>query len=143
MNNLSEWPTPRDAQKKPFPYGRTITTASPFSDIKLSQYASGATSTEGLTILYDKRIDEMQKEIIKLKEMVLSFFEKENDPVKEEIQLRDISFRKAKTEIKKYFQKHHGENIDAAIIQEALGIEISLAMQVCEELENEGQIKEA
>jgi len=58
-----------------------------------------------------------------------------------QIVLKDISYGQAKKEIKEYFSKHHGEIIDAADIQEALNIDISLALEILDDLENEGKIK--
>ncbi len=58
-----------------------------------------------------------------------------------QIVLKDISYEQAKKEIIEYFSKHHGENIDAADIQEALNIDISLAIEILDGLENEGKIK--
>ena len=59
----------------------------------------------------------------------------------DEIVLKDISYGLAKKEIKEYFSKHHGEIIDAADIQEALNIDISMAIEILDDLENEGKIK--
>ncbi len=58
-----------------------------------------------------------------------------------QIVLKDITYGQAKKEIKEYFSKHHGENIDAADIQEALNIDISLALGILDDLEDEGKIK--
>ena len=53
----------------------------------------------------------------------------------------DITYRQAKKEIIKYFSEHHGGNIDAAEIQEVLHIDISMAIEICDELERNGKIK--
>ena len=59
----------------------------------------------------------------------------------DQIVLKDISYGQAKKEIKEYFSKHHGEIIDAADIQEALNIDISMAIEILDDLECEGKIK--
>lgn len=58
-----------------------------------------------------------------------------------EIEIRDITLKQAKREIKQFFSDHHGKYFDAADIQEALGINIDLAIKACEELKIEGAIK--
>lgn len=57
------------------------------------------------------------------------------------LEIRDVPFDQAKEEIAAYFKEHHGEVVDAADLQEALGIDIETAIQACEELEEEGRIK--
>jgi hypothetical protein len=59
------------------------------------------------------------------------------------LEIRDVPFDQAKEEIAAYFREHHGEVVDAADLQEALGIDIGTAIQACEELEDEGRIKTA
>jgi len=61
--------------------------------------------------------------------------------VSEVIELRDISYEDAKAQIKQYFEAHHGEEIDAADLEEALGIDIVMAIQICQDLEQEGRVK--
>ncbi|MDY6952647.1 MAG: hypothetical protein SWE60_14135 [Thermodesulfobacteriota bacterium] len=63
------------------------------------------------------------------------------EPWADAIELRDIPYARAKEEIAEYFEAHHGEDVDAADLQEALGIELSTAIRVCEELAEEGKIK--
>ena len=58
-----------------------------------------------------------------------------------QIVLKDIPYGQAKKEIKEYFSKHHGEIIDAADIQEALNIDISMVIEILDDLECEGKIK--
>lgn len=65
----------------------------------------------------------------------------ETQPSGRIIEIRDIDRDQAKREIRQYFSDHHGENIDAADLQEALGINVFLAAEICEELEQEGKIK--
>jgi hypothetical protein len=59
------------------------------------------------------------------------------------VEIRDVPFDQAKEEIAAYFKEHQGEVVDAADLQEALGIDIGTAVQACEELEEEGRIKTA
>ena len=82
----------------------------------------------------ESSIAEINKKIAPLLAEVLS---------EDTTELRDISYAKAKEEIAKYFEDHHGETINAADLQEALGIDISMAMKICEELKQAGEIKEA
>jgi hypothetical protein len=79
----------------------------------------------------------LQGEIDKLKE--------ELDELKAdcgvEIKLRDLSYEDARSEIIKFFKENDGEKLDASDIQEYLGIDITLAIQICDDLESEGKIK--
>lgn len=91
-------------------------------------------------LLYDHRIESLNDELKVLKKQIAeltSIVEKKP----EEIVIRDITYKQAKKEIIKYFSDHHGGNIDAADIQKSLYIDISLALEICDELENEGKIK--
>jgi len=58
------------------------------------------------------------------------------------IELRKISYKQAKKEIKEYFVRHHGEKIDAADIQERLQIDIVCVFGILDVLEAEGKIEE-
>lgn len=58
------------------------------------------------------------------------------------IELRELSRKRAKKEIKEYFKKHHGEDFNAADIQEKLRIDIWDVIGILEELEKEGVVKE-
>lgn len=58
------------------------------------------------------------------------------------IELRKISYKQAKKEIREYFKKHHGEKIDASDIQENLQIDILDVIGILDVLEAEGKIKE-
>lgn len=55
--------------------------------------------------------------------------------------IRELSYKEAKKEIRKYFKTHHGQDITPADIEDSLGIEFELASRVCIDLEKEGQIK--
>lgn len=91
-----------------------------------------ATKLEKETL--ENRLSEIEKKmeaLLKIAEIV--------EPT--EINIRDISYDQAKKEITEYFKAHHGETVDAADLEEYLGIDIEIAIQVCEELEKEGQIK--
>lgn len=56
------------------------------------------------------------------------------------LEIRDISYDQAKSEIRQFFLDHHGEEFTAADIEELLGVEFEMALAICEELENEGKI---
>jgi len=60
-----------------------------------------------------------------------------------DIEIRRITYKKAKKEIADFFKNHHGKELNAADIQENLGIDIEVAMKACDELEKEGKIKQA
>ena len=102
---------------------------------------SGVTT---VTVVYDAQlqneVETLKKEVQELKEAFLQQSQA-GRYLSHIVELRDISYDQAKQEIAKYFEAHHGENIDAADLQEALGIEIEIAIQVCEELEKEAKIK--
>jgi hypothetical protein len=114
---------------------------------QVSDFYTSQTHQTEATVLYDHRVEEMQKRIEEMQKRIEEFSEelinisnKIDTLLKEEINLRDIPYETAKEEIRKYFQKNHGKDIDAADLQEALGIEIAMAMEICEELEEEGKI---
>jgi len=89
-----------------------------------------------------KRVNTLEEEMAEMRGMVgglqAAVAAVEPDTV---IELRDIPYEDAKAEIKQYFDAHHGEDIDASDIQLVLGIDIRMAIQICDELEQEGQIK--
>lgn len=58
----------------------------------------------------------------------------------EPIEFRDISREEAKREIRQFFKDRHGENLSAGEIMDELNIEYSLVLDICEELEREGEI---
>ena len=82
-------------------------------------------------------LDKLHKEIKSLKKEI----EEIKDACCAEIELRDLSYGEARSEIVKFFKDNDGQNFDAADIQDLLGIDISLAIQVCDELESKGEIK--
>jgi hypothetical protein len=60
-----------------------------------------------------------------------------------DIEISRITYKKAKKEIAYFFRDHHGKELNAADIQENLGIDIEVAIKACDELEKEGKIKQA
>ncbi|MGA9536416.1 MAG: hypothetical protein WBR24_10955 [Desulfobacterales bacterium] len=62
---------------------------------------------------------------------------------KKDIEIRRITYSQAKKEIADFFKDHHGKELNAADIQENLGIDIEVAMKACDQLEKEGKIKQA
>jgi len=84
------------------------------------------------------QVEALKREVQEMKETMRALG---GGPLPTVVELRDIPWAQAKEEIAEYFEAHHGENIDAADLQEALGIELSTAIQVCEELAEEGKIK--
>ena len=65
-----------------------------------------------------------------------------NANIEEVIELRDISIEQAKIEIKEFFEKRHGETLDAGHVMEALKIDYGLIDKALKELTNEGKISE-
>ena len=57
------------------------------------------------------------------------------------VEVREISYEQAKSEICLYFNDHHGEEISPSDIEMALGIDFEIASAICIELVNEEQIK--
>ena len=51
------------------------------------------------------------------------------------IELRKISYKQAKKEIREYFEKHDGEALDAGNVQEDLRIDIADVLPILDELE--------
>ena len=54
--------------------------------------------------------------------------------------LEDISFKEAKVKIKSYFEERHGELIEYSDLMDRLKISLPLIVEVCGELEKEGEI---
>jgi len=72
-----------------------------------------------------KQVESLKQEIAEMKAAVEGLGTAE--PV---FELREVSYEDAKREIKQYFEAHHEESIDAADLQEALGIDIQMAIQI-------------
>ena len=101
-----------------------------------------AGSMTGQPILaYDRRINEIEKEVKALKEMLSQISRCFNPEEPAIIHLRDIPRDQAKEEIKKYFEAHHGENLYSHDITKALFIDLEMVDDVLAEMEKEGQIK--
>lgn len=83
-----------------------------------------------------KEVQSLKQEIAEMKAMLEG-----QDTAEPVFELREVSYEDAKREIKQYFEAHHGENIDAADLQEVLGIDIQMAIQICQDLDRDGQIK--
>lgn len=88
----------------------------------------------------EQEVSVLKKEISEMKGLVSQYLNAHEGTV---LEIRDVPFDQAKEEIASYFRKHHGEVVDAADLQEALGIDIGTAIEACEELEEEGRIKTA
>ncbi len=87
-------------------------------------------------IKFKSKLEALEKRIEKLEE-------KSGFTEPEPINIRDISYAQAMIEIAQFYKERHGEDFDAADIEESLGIEFEMAMQICEELEKEGKIRSA
>jgi predicted Rossmann fold nucleotide-binding protein DprA/Smf involved in DNA uptake len=111
----------------------------PFGDIIDNEAGS---STGQPILVYDRRINEIEKEVKALKEMIIQInrcFDPEESVV---IHLRDIPRDQAREEIKRYFEAHHRENLYSHDITKALSIDLEMVDDVLEEMEREGKIKE-
>ena len=89
----------------------------------------------------------MQSKITNLEKMVESLSSKLSDLEKyieqdnvEVIEIRDIPYNQAKKEIRQFFKDNHGENYTASDLEEHLKIDFEMALAICSELENEGEI---
>ena len=102
--------------------------------------ASAISNRKVHEIIYDHRIEDLEKRLKKMENQIAELTSIDYEEP-DKIVLKDISYGRAKKEIREYFSKHHGENIDAADIQEALNIDISLALGILDDLEDEGKIK--
>ncbi|MBN1689012.1 MAG: hypothetical protein JW893_07935 [Candidatus Omnitrophica bacterium] len=110
--------------------------------------ATDLTGTAGIsfqnTVLELRRlndkIDDVQQEILELKDMIQEILNESADNDEQIIDVKEIDHVTAKAEIAAYFQNHHGQTITAADIQQDLGIDIFMAIDICEELEKENRI---
>ena len=93
-------------------------------------------------LIYDHRISLIQKEINELRAMLEGIKSNINVPIEAVIELRDISIEQAKMEIKGFFEKRHGETLDAGHVMDALNIDYDLIDKALKELANEGKISE-
>ena len=93
-------------------------------------------------LIYDHRISRIQKEINELRAMLEGIKSNINVPIEDVIELRDISLKQAKMEIKGFFEKRHGEVLDAGHIMDALKIDYDLIDKALKELAYEGKISE-
>ena len=57
------------------------------------------------------------------------------------IRIRDISYEQSKKEIIQYFDKHDGDKITEADLEDTLNIDFWVCYRVCEELRIEGEIE--
>ena len=115
-----------------------------------ASFSSQATpTTQPIVILQDTgaggevstlkaKVASLEERVVTMEGVVAGMGATEPEPV---IELRDIPYEDAKAEIKQYFEDHHGEEIDGSDLQENLGIELEIAIQICDELEREGAIK--
>lgn len=89
------------------------------------------------------KVVDIERRLVRLEETISNLQEGVNNLIQEnEITIRDIPYNQAKKEITRFFKENHGKNINAADVEEGLGIEFSMAVNICEELEKEGKVKE-
>jgi hypothetical protein len=88
----------------------------------------------------EQEVAVLKKEISEMKGLVSQHLGANEGTV---LEIRDVPLDQAKKEIAAYFKEHHGEFVDAADLQDVLGIDIGTVIQACEELEEEGRIKTA
>ncbi len=106
--------------------------------------ASVTIATTGPEVIYDagvyERLSRIEENIREVKAMLQEIYHMGN-PDDEILELRDISRDQAKKEIAAYFEDHHGETFNEADLQEALKISIWMIIDVCTELEAEGEVR--
>ena len=102
--------------------------------------ASAIPIPNGTKIIYDHTIEDLEKRLKKMENQLAELNSIDYEEP-DQIVLKDVSYEQAKKEIDEYFSKHHGEIFNAADIQEALNIDISLAIEIIGDLEREGKIK--
>jgi hypothetical protein len=98
-----------------------------------------------LRVQYDKvkeEKDRLQKEVETLQQQLKAAQACQSDP-EPVIELRDVSRKKAKAEIAKFFKKRHGEVIYASDVADELNLSYLLVEEIVKELEDEGKIKRA
>ena len=97
-------------------------------------------STDKSVTVHNHHIDRMAKEMKSLRE---ELNELKNIVAgitgADVITIRDIPYEKAKREIRQFFADHHGGDFNAADMEEKLGIDFDMALEICQELENEGK----
>ena len=106
---------------------------------KLASFSG--TEPEKAVLLYDSRAENFESRLTGLENLIGELLAKIDLNTEAEIVIRDLSFTEAKKEIRQYFKQHHGEDINAADLEENLGIDFELATKACESLEKEGKIK--
>ena len=101
-------------------------------------------------LLYDYRLDAIEAVARKVDTLEGTIKDIQNHLEKltcsygtKDIEIRKITYRQAKKEIADFFKDHHGKELNAADIQENLGIDIEVAIKACDQLEKEGKIKQA
>lgn len=115
-------------------------------DIQLATQSTGASQPQ-IVVAHDIGMEadvrSVQKEVESLKQEIAEMKALLEGPGTAEpvFELREVSYEDAKREIKQYFEAHHGESIDAGDLQEALGIDIQMVIQICQDIERDGQIK--
>jgi len=117
---------------------------------RISRIPTGADSSSEITIhevlevakdVFYSDIDAIKSELDNLRKEVERLKAQACATDDDEIVIRDIPYKQAKDEIKAFFKDHHGESIDPTDIEERLGIDFDMAVQACEELVAEGEIK--
>ena len=87
----------------------------------------------------EKKIVSLEKDIVEIKEMLQKYFGLDN-LFTGIIDLKDISYDKAKKKIAEYFRKNDGKEIGYEELIEELKIEPKLVVYACNELLSEGKI---
>jgi len=131
-----DWENPLSGQTLPTPNYEPY--YDPVAIRTVSQSTGAAQVQVGEDLGLAREVQSLKNELRELKETLGGLGV---GPLPNVVDLRDIPYTQAKEEIAEYFEAHHGENIDAADLQEGLGIELSTAIRICEELAEEGKIK--
>lgn len=91
-------------------------------------------------MLMQSKISKLEKKLTALESKVASLEVCQTQEDADVIEIRDISFKKAKQEIRQFFRNNHGKSFTASDIEERLGIDFEMALAICFELEKEGKI---
>jgi hypothetical protein len=92
------------------------------------------------TVKEENRVLRMENQRMQKELQAAQACQSDPEPVTD---LRDIPRKKAKTEITRFFKKHHGEVIYPSDVAEALHLNYLLVEEIIEELTDEGKIERA
>jgi len=113
------------------------------SDIGFDPLSRGLYSNTGTPIIiYDSQLSEINNNLKEIKELLVNLVNAISitSAGEDVIQIRKLSFSKAKDEIARYFRENDGKEIGYDELIEALRIDPNDVIRACAELEKEGKI---